>query len=81
MLTGVIKRLLKNLGCGFIKGSYGHEVFSHYSQLYGAVFDRLNEGQSVGFYSQDRTLPKCPSCGHTEVLHEFAENGRHGIRT
>ena len=49
MLTGVIKRLLKNLGYGLIKSSYRHEVFSHYSQLYGAVFDQLNEGQSVKF--------------------------------
>jgi cold shock CspA family protein len=49
MLTGVIKRLLKNIGYVFIKSSYGHEVFSHYSQLYGAVFDQLNEGQSVKF--------------------------------
>ena len=49
MLIGVIKRLLKNLGYGFSKSSYGHEVFSHYSQLYGAVFDQLNKGQSVKF--------------------------------
>ncbi len=49
MSTGIIQRLLKNNGYGFIKSSYGHEVFFHCSQLHGAVFDQLNEGQSVKF--------------------------------
>lgn len=49
MTTGIISRLEKARGFGFIKCSSGHEVFFHRSQVQGAAFELLAPGQSTIF--------------------------------
>jgi CspA family cold shock protein len=49
MSTGVIQRLVKDRGFGFIKSTSGHELFFHQSQLQNTAFDLLREGQTIAF--------------------------------
>ena len=49
MSTGVIQRLVKDRGFGFIKSASGHELFFHQSQLQDTAFDLLREGQTIVF--------------------------------
>lgn len=49
MSTGTIQRLIRERGFGFIAGRDGEGIFFHYSQLEGATFHLLKEGQSVRF--------------------------------
>ena len=49
MLSGVIRRLVKDRGFGFIKSGDGQDLFFHRSELQGVTFDSLEEGQSVEF--------------------------------
>ena len=45
--NGVIRRVIKDRGYGFISSGGGKEVFFHWSQLQGIDFQTLREGQSV----------------------------------
>jgi cold shock CspA family protein len=47
--TGIISRLVKSRGFGFIKCSGGHEVFFHRSYVYGDAFELLAQGQNARF--------------------------------
>jgi cold shock protein len=49
MSTGIIQRLVKERGFGFIKSTSGHELFFHQSQLRNSAFDVLKEGQNIIF--------------------------------
>jgi len=49
MSTGVIRRLVRDRGFGFIKCGEGQEVFFHRSELQTASFDSIRKGQSVQF--------------------------------
>ena len=49
MSTGIISRLVKSQGFGFIKCSGGHEVFFHRSHVQGDVFESLAQGQNARF--------------------------------
>ncbi len=49
MATGMVKKLVRERGFGFITPQDGPEVFFHRSALQGAVFDTLTEGQAVTF--------------------------------
>ena len=49
MATGMVKRLVRERGFGFITPQDGPEVFFHRSALQGAGFDALTEGQAVEF--------------------------------
>lgn len=49
MSTGVIQRLVKDRGFGFIRSDGGHELFFHQSQLQDTAFDLLREGQNIVF--------------------------------
>ena len=49
MSTGVIQRLVKGRGFGFIKSTSGHELFFHQSQIQNTAFDSLREGQTIIF--------------------------------
>ena len=49
MPTGKIKRLMKDRGFGFIRGSDGQEIFFHRSSLDDVPFESLSEGQDVEF--------------------------------
>ena len=49
MPSGVIRRLVRDRGFGFIKSDDGQDLFFHRSELQGVTFDSLQEGQSVEF--------------------------------
>ena len=49
MATGMIKKLVRERGFGFIQGQDGLELFFHRSALQGEGFDTLAEGQAVEF--------------------------------
>ncbi len=49
MSTGSIAWLVKDRGFGFIKCAGGHELFFHRSQVQGAAFELLAQGQSTIF--------------------------------
>ena len=53
MATGIIKRLVRDRGFGFIQpeGS-SEELFFHKSALESGTFEELNEGGTVEFESQ-----------------------------
>ena len=48
-MTGVIKRLFRNRGFGFIKAENGKEIFFHATGLQNIRFDLLKEGDLVEF--------------------------------
>jgi CspA family cold shock protein len=53
MPTGVIKRLERERGYGFIRpAGASDDVFFHSSALQGLVFDQLKEGEAVDFEKQ-----------------------------
>lgn len=47
--TGIISRLVKSKGFGFIKWAGGYELYFHKSQVQGATFESLIQGQSIVF--------------------------------
>jgi len=49
MPTGVIRRLVRERGFGFIKSDDGQDLFFHRSELQRVAFDSLKEGQTVEF--------------------------------
>ncbi len=49
MQEGTISRLVSDRGFGFIRRMDGTDLFFHGSDLQGAVFAALREGQGVGF--------------------------------
>ena len=55
MQTGIIVRLVRDRGFGFIRMENGQEVFFHATGMAGFPFDNLMEGQTVTFdIEQDR---------------------------
>ena len=61
MPSGKIKRLMKDRGFGFIRGSDGQEIFFHRSSLEDIPFESLSEGQDVDFEVEQS--PKGPRAG------------------
>jgi CspA family cold shock protein len=60
LATGKITRLVRDRGFGFIKSDDSNEdIFFHTTALTGAIFDDLQEGQSVEFELQPD--PRNPS--------------------
>lgn len=58
-MDGVIKRLVKEKGFGFIRDkNTGKEYFFHHSGLKNINFDELNEGREVTFEGEEG--PKGP---------------------
>jgi CspA family cold shock protein len=49
MPKGVIRRLIRDRGFGFIKTERGEDLFFHRSQLQGIDYNSLREGQQVEF--------------------------------
>ena len=47
MSSGVVARIVRDRGFGFIRTEGGSEIFFHASVLPPGVFDRLAEGQAV----------------------------------
>ena len=49
MITGTVKFFNSEKGFGFISRAEGDDVFVHYSNIEGAGYRSLDEGQSVEF--------------------------------
>ena len=49
MPEGIIKKLVKDRGFGFIKTEQEEDLFFHSTQLQGVYFASLREGQEVEF--------------------------------
>ena len=49
MTTGTVKFFNAEKGYGFIAREQGDDVFVHYSNIQGAGYKTLNEGQRVEF--------------------------------
>ena len=49
MTSGVIEKLVRERGFGFIKCNGGHDLFFHCSQVNRAAFESMREGQNVAF--------------------------------
>ncbi|MEZ5218604.1 MAG: cold shock domain-containing protein [Ilumatobacteraceae bacterium] len=49
MATGVVKFFNEQKGYGFIKREEGDDLFVHFSNIAGAGFRKLEEGQAVEF--------------------------------
>jgi CspA family cold shock protein len=49
MFKGTIKKLIRNRGFGFISAEDGREIFFHRTEVVGADFDSLQEGDTVEF--------------------------------
>lgn len=61
-MTGVIKRIVRDRGFGFVKADDGSEYFFHASALRGGLtFQLLEEGEVVRFEPEES--PKGPRAG------------------
>jgi len=49
MAHGVVARLIRDRGFGFIRTQDGSEIFFHRSKVAGDAFDSLTEGQKVTY--------------------------------
>jgi CspA family cold shock protein len=52
MSSGVVARIVRDRGFGFIRTQSGSEIFFHHSMLPPGVFDNLAEGQAVEFEAE-----------------------------
>jgi cold shock protein len=52
-MNGMIKRLVRDRGFGFIRDDNGQEWFFHRSAVRDGSFDQLNEGQRVSFEEEE----------------------------
>jgi CspA family cold shock protein len=66
MPSGVIRRLVRDRGLGFIKGDDEQDLFSHLSDLRDATFELLKEGQSVEFEKGES--PKGPKAVKIKLI-------------
>jgi cold shock protein len=57
-MMGTVKRLVREKGFGFLADADGQEYFFHRSAVEGTTFDRLQEGETVGF--EPKTSQKGP---------------------
>jgi cold shock protein len=65
MPNGIIKRLVRDRGFGFIRDDAGQEWFFHRSAVAQGVFDELAEGQRVSF--DEETSAKGPRAGNVRA--------------
>ena len=62
MANGIIKRLVRDRGFGFIRDDEAQEWFFHRSAVEAGSFDQLNEGQRVSF--DEEPSQKGPRAGN-----------------
>ncbi len=48
-MRGVVKRVIRERGFGFLRADDGREIFFHRSALTGGSFESLSEGTAVEF--------------------------------
>lgn len=48
-MQGIIKRVIRDRGFGFIRSTDGQEIFFHRSTLQQMTFDGIKEGEAVEF--------------------------------
>jgi CspA family cold shock protein len=60
--NGMIKRLVRDRGFGFIRDDGGQEWFFHRSSVKTGTFEQLNEGQRVSF--DEEPSAKGPRAGN-----------------
>jgi cold shock protein len=65
MPSGMIKRLVRDRGFGFIRDDGGQEWFFHRSAVAQGVFDELAEGQRVSFDEEESA--KGPRAGNVRA--------------
>ncbi len=65
MPSGMIKRLVRDRGFGFIRDDAGQEWFFHRSAVAEGVFDELAEGQRVSFDEEESA--KGPRAGNVRA--------------
>ena len=58
MHTGIIKKVIRDRGFGFISDTDGREIFFHQSSLSGITFESLNSDTKVTFDVEN--TPKGP---------------------
>lgn len=66
MPSGVIRRLVRERGFGFIKSDDGQDFFFHRSELRGVTFDLLKEGENVEFEKGES--PKGPKAVNIKLI-------------
>ncbi len=66
MANGIVKRLVRERGFGFILGQDGVEIFFHRSAVQGDGFDMLAEGHAVEFDVESG--PKGPRATNMRVI-------------
>ena len=66
MPSGVIRRLVKDRGFGFIKSDDGQDFFFHRSELRGVTFELLKEGENVEFEKGEG--PKGPKAVNIKLI-------------
>ena len=66
MAKGVIKRLVRDRGFGFIRDEGGQEWFFHRSAVQDAGFEQLHEGQQITF--DEESSPKGPRAGNVRPV-------------
>ena len=69
MTTGIIRRIVRDRGFGFIQPDGAtEEVFFHSSSVEQPTFDELNEGQQVEFETeQDPRQPQRSRASHVRL--------------
>jgi len=68
-LRGVVKRLVKDKGFGFLQSATGgDDVFFHRSSLPAGEFDRLTEGDAVDYAAS--ASPKGPRADSVSLVTE-----------
>jgi cold shock protein len=65
MPSGMIKRLVRDRGFGFIRDDAGQEWFFHRSAVAQGAFDELAEGQRVSFDEEESA--KGPRAGNVRA--------------
>lgn len=66
MPSGVIRRLVRDRGFGFIESDGGQDLFFHRSELQGVTFELLKEGQSIEFEKGEG--PKGPKAVNIKLI-------------
>jgi len=68
MARGVVARLIRDRGFGFIRTENGSEIFFHASTLPQGVFDTLAEGQELEYEPDTDTRGRGERAKNVRIL-------------